>query len=106
MIRTGNVTPNFFRVLGARVLGAAPVSIFRLVVGQGLWLSGAGIALGVATALFMTTGMTKILVAVKPHDPVTFVSIALGFFAVAVLACWLPARRAAAVDPTTALREE
>jgi predicted lysophospholipase L1 biosynthesis ABC-type transport system permease subunit len=93
--------------IGLRMaLGAAPGSIFQLVVGQGLSLSGMGIAAGAIAASVLTTAMSKILIGVTPHDPATFATIAAVFLAIAALACWLPARRAAALDPTTALREE
>ena len=93
--------------IGVRMaLGAAPSSIFRLVVGQGLRLSAAGIILGLAAAFELTRAMTSMLVGVKPTDPATFAAMAALFFAIAALASWLPARRAAALDPTTALREE
>jgi len=75
-------------------LGAAAVSIFRLVVGQGLGL-GAGIASGMAAALGLTRAMTSMLVGVKPADPLTFAALAELFFAVAAIASWIPARRAA-----------
>jgi putative ABC transport system permease protein len=93
--------------IGVRMaLGAAPGTIFSLVVGQGLRLSAAGIALGLAAALELTRAMTSMLVGVKPTDPATFASMAVLFFAIAAVASWLPARRAAALDPTAALREE
>jgi predicted permease len=93
--------------IGLRMaLGAAPFSIFQLVVGQGLRLSGLGIALGVVAALGLTNAMSKMLVGVEPHDPATFLTIAMAFFTIAALACWVPARRAAGLDPTSALREE
>ncbi|MBZ5726481.1 MAG: ABC transporter permease [Acidobacteriia bacterium] len=93
--------------IGVRVaLGAAPISIFRLVVGQGLQLSAAGIVLGVIAALGLTRAMITMLVGVKPADPATFATMAALFFLVAAVACWLPARRAARLDPTAALREE
>jgi putative ABC transport system permease protein len=93
--------------IGVRMaLGAAPVSIFQLVVGQGLRLSAGGIVLGLAAAFALTRVMTSMLVGVKATDPPTFAAVAALFLAIAVLACWLPARRAAGLDPTQALREE
>ena len=93
--------------IGVRMaLGAGPVSVFNLVVGQGLRLSSAGILAGVLAALGLTRVMTSMLVGVKPTDPGTFAGIVVLFFAIAVLACWLPAQRAARLDPTVALREE
>jgi len=93
--------------IGVRVaLGAAPAKIFRLVVGQGLRLSAVGIAVGLAAAFALTRVMTSMLVGVKPTDPATFTAMALVFLAVAAFASWLPARRAAGLDPSNALREE
>jgi len=93
--------------IGVRMaLGAAPGTIFGLVVGQGLRLSSAGIVLGVVAAFELTRAMTTMLVGVKATDPATFVSMAALFFIIAALASWLPARRAAGLDPTAALREE
>jgi predicted permease len=93
--------------IGVRMaLGAPPGSIFTLVVGQGLRLSAIGIAAGVAAALGLTRAMTSMLIGVRPTDPATFSAIAVLFFAIAALASWLPARRAAGLDPTRALRDE
>jgi putative ABC transport system permease protein len=93
--------------IGVRMaLGAAPAAIFSLVVGQGLRLSAAGIALGLVAAFELTRAMTSMLVGVKATDPATFASMAVLFFAIAAIASWLPARRAAGLDPTAALREE
>ena len=93
--------------IGLRMaLGAAPPSILRLIVGQGLKLSALGIAAGLIAAFVLTRALTTMLVDVKPNDPVTFVSIAVIFMAVATVASWLPARRASALDPTEALRDE
>jgi ABC-type antimicrobial peptide transport system permease subunit len=75
------------------------------VVGYGLRLSAAGIALGLIAALLLTRAMTAMLVGVRPTDPATFVAMGLVFFVIAALSAWLPARRAAALDPTAALRE-
>jgi predicted permease len=93
--------------IGVRMaLGAAPRSIFSLVVGQGLRLSAAGVGLGLVAAFGLTRAIASMLVGVKATDPLTFASMAVLFFAIAAVASWLPARRAAALDPTAALREE
>lgn len=93
--------------IGLRMaLGAGPARIFQLIVGHGLRLSIAGIVIGLASAFALTRLMTTMLVGVKSTDPTTFVAIAVVFFAIATLASWMPARRAAGLDPTVALREE
>jgi predicted permease len=93
--------------IGVRMaLGAAPWTIFQLVVSQGLRLSAAGVGLGILGGLALTRVIASLLVGVKATDPATFGAMALFFFAIASVACWLPARRAAALDPTVALREE
>ena len=93
--------------IGVRMaLGAAPSRIFRLMVGKGLFLSVLGIAIGLLAALALTRVLTTMLVEVKPTDPATFVFVAVLFLAIAVMASWLPAHRAAGLDPTTALRNE
>jgi putative ABC transport system permease protein len=93
--------------IGVRMaLGAAPGSIFSLVVGHGLRLSAAGIAAGLLAALGLTRVMTSMLVGVKPTDPITFAAMAALFLVIAALASSLPAGRAASLDPTAALREE
>ncbi|HEX5436948.1 MAG TPA: ABC transporter permease [Gemmatimonadaceae bacterium] len=93
--------------IGVRMaFGAPSTRIFRLVIGQGLRLSVAGLVVGVAAALVLTRVMTSMLVGIAPTDPVTFAGMVVLFLGVAALACWLPARRAAALDPASALREE
>jgi putative ABC transport system permease protein len=92
--------------IGVRMaLGAAPGRILGLMIGQGLRLSAAGIGAGVIAALALTRLMTTMLVGVKATDPVTFGAMAGVFFVIAAVSSWLPARRAAAIDPTVALRE-
>jgi putative ABC transport system permease protein len=92
--------------IGVRMaLGASPNRILRLVVGEGLRLSAAGIAVGLVAALVLTRGMKTMLVGVKPGDPATFVAMGTVFVIIAGVASWLPARRAAGLAPTTALRE-
>jgi putative ABC transport system permease protein len=93
--------------IGVRMaLGAAPGGIFGLVVGYGLRLSAAGVGAGLLAAFGATRVMASMLVGVKPTDPVTFAAMAGVFAAIAAAASWLPARRAARLDPTQALREE
>jgi predicted permease len=93
--------------IGVRMaLGAAPAGIFRLVVGQGMMLSMAGVALGLVAALVLTRAMTSMLIDVKPTDAITYAGMAIFFFAIAALSSWAPAHRAAGLDPTTALRDE
>jgi putative ABC transport system permease protein len=93
--------------IGVRMaLGAAPGSIFNLVVGQGLRLSAAGIAAGLVAALVLTRVMSSMLVGVKAADPVTYAAMAAVFFLIAIVGSWLLARRAAGLDPTVALRDE
>jgi putative ABC transport system permease protein len=87
-------------------LGAAPRDIFRLVVGQGMRLVLAGIALGFAASLALTRLLASLLFGMRATDPVTFVVVALLLVAVALAACYIPARRATRVDPLTALRYE
>jgi putative ABC transport system permease protein len=88
--------------------GASNESIFRLMIGEGLVLSSIGIVVGLLAALALTGVMEKasMLVTIKPTDPATYASIAALFLAIAIIACWVPARRAAGVQPTQALREE
>ena len=92
--------------IGVRMaLGAAPASIFSLIVGQGLRLSAIGIGAGILAALALTRAMTSMLIGIQPTDPITFGSMIAFFAVIAALAAWLPARRAASLDPTAALRE-
>jgi putative ABC transport system permease protein len=92
--------------IGVRMaVGAAPDQILRLVVGHGLRLSAAGVLLGLVAAVFLTRAIATLLVGVRPTDPLTFAGMAVLFFVIALVSSWLPARRAAGLDPTTALRE-
>ena len=74
------------------------------MIAHGLRLSAAGVAVGLAAAFVLTHGMTTMLVGVKPTDPLTFAVMVAVFFVIAVVSSWLPARRAAGLDPTSALR--
>jgi predicted permease len=93
--------------LGVRIaLGASRANIFRLVVGHGMKMALTGVAIGLLAAFGLTRLMTKMLFGVSATDPLTFLSIAGILTVVAVLACYLPARRATKVDPLIALRTE
>jgi predicted permease len=98
------------REVGIRMaLGAQKAAIFRMVIGQGLRLALVGLGIGVVSALILTrvlSSFSHLLYGVSAGDPLTFVSLSLGLTAVAVLACYIPARRAAKVDPIVALRSE
>ena len=96
--------------IGIRVaLGAQTSDVWRLIFRQGMTLAGVGVAIGVAAALALAklvTSLSALLYGVKPTDPATFALIALLLLAVALVACWIPARRATKVDPLVALRYE
>ena len=93
--------------IGVRMaLGAEPGRIFQLVVGEGFRLSAIGIVIGLIAAFGLTRLMNAMLVGVKATDPATFSAMAIVFLLIGAAASWLPARRAAALDPTSALRDE
>jgi putative ABC transport system permease protein len=95
------------REIGIRVaLGAETRDVLRLVLRQGLTLALLGVALGVAASLALTRLMKTLLFGVSTTDPLTFAGVALLLTCIALLACWLPARRATKVDPLIALRSE
>jgi len=95
------------REVGIRVaLGAERGDVLRLVVGEGLALTAAGLAAGAAGAAILTRFLASLLFGVGRFDPATYAGVAVALIAAGLLACWIPARRATRVDPVRALRAE
>ena len=95
------------REMGVRLaLGAQRGAVLALVMRGGLRLAGAGIVLGLIGAMGLTQLLRSLLFGVGPTDPLTFAAVPILLVSAALLACWLPARRAANVDPMEALRYE
>jgi putative ABC transport system permease protein len=95
------------REVGIRMaLGAQPGDVLALVIRHGMWLTGAGLVIGLLAAFVSTRLISTQLYRVSPTDPLTFVVIAVTLGGVSLLACYLPARRATRVDPLVALRYE
>jgi putative ABC transport system permease protein len=95
------------REIGVRIaLGARPRDVIRMVVGRGMWLTSIGAVAGLALSLALTRFMSSLLFGVGAKDPLTFASVSLLLTGIALLACYIPARRAAKVDPMVALRCE
>jgi putative ABC transport system permease protein len=93
--------------IGVRVaFGASTSSILRQVIADGMKLCAVGLGAGLIAAFWLTRGMQTMLVGVGPTDPPTYLAITLVFVVITVAACWIPARRAAALDPIAALRSE
>jgi predicted permease len=95
------------REIGIRMaIGAQPAEVSRMVLRQGLGLTLVGVGIGLAASVGLARGMARLLYGVSPTDPPTYAAVSLLWLAVAFAACYLPARRAARVDPTVALRYE
>jgi putative ABC transport system permease protein len=91
--------------IGIRMsLGANQSDVQRMILGEGGRLLLIGLALGVLGAFFAASVMRGLLFGVAPHDPVTFVAVAAMMFAIGMLACWIPARRASRIDPAITMR--
>jgi ABC-type antimicrobial peptide transport system permease subunit len=95
------------REIGIRIaLGARPASILQMVLGHGVLLTVIGIAIGISGAVALTKFMKSLLFEVPPTDILTFSGVGLALLMAAILASYLPARRAAAIDPNEALRAD
>jgi putative ABC transport system permease protein len=95
------------REIGIRVaLGATRTQVLKLVLRQGVWVVAAGAALGIVVTFAVSRGIATLLVGVSATDPLTFLAATLFLVAVALYACYVPARRAMKVDPMVALRYE
>ena len=95
------------REIGVRIaLGAGTGNILALVMKRGLWQISAGIGLGLALGIPLVRIMASLPIGVSPSDPIVFLTVATVLVSVGILACWLPARRAAALDPVKAIRYE
>jgi len=89
-----------------RALGASTAAVLRLVLKQGLLLIGIGLAVGVTGSLAVTRILQGLLWGVSPTDPLTFALVTVSLAAAALLACYIPARRALGINPIVALRVE
>jgi putative ABC transport system permease protein len=87
-------------------VGASPSRLLRSVFGQGLWLTLSGIAIGLGLAAAGSQMFAGLLHNVAPRDPFTYVLTGLTLLVISLIACWLPAHRAAASDPVILLRSE
>jgi ABC-type antimicrobial peptide transport system permease subunit len=93
--------------IGIRMaVGAQKGDVLKMVIGEGIRPALVGVAIGIAAAIKLTRLLSSLLFGVKPGDPVTFAAVALILTGVALLACYIPARRAANVDPIEALRHQ
>jgi ABC-type antimicrobial peptide transport system permease subunit len=95
------------REIGIRVtLGASPKAVVSEVLGHGIRLSAVGLAIGLMSAFLLRRYLASLVFVVSPSDPLTYAGAAALMFAVALAACYIPARRASRVDPLIALRWE
>ena len=105
-VLSGSVTERI-REIGVRAaMGAAPRDILALILGQGMRLTTLGVVIGLAGAVVATRGLVTLLFGVTRLDPATYAGVILVLFGVSAVACWMPAWRAARVDPSVTLRSE
>ena len=103
----GHAVAQRTREIGIRIaLGAARRDVLRMILSEGGKLAVAGVVLGLIVSYAMTQSLRALLYGVTPTDPLTFALVALLLLATALIACWIPARRASRVDPMIALRAE
>jgi ABC-type antimicrobial peptide transport system permease subunit len=107
LVSLGYVVARRTREVGIRMaLGARPGDVLLLVLRQSLWAAAGGVAIGAVGAAALTRTMRSLLFGVSATDPLTFAAVALLLAAAAIVASYLPARRATRVDPLVALRSE
>jgi putative ABC transport system permease protein len=95
------------REIGVRMaLGAVAGDVLRLVIGQGMWTTIIGMAIGIGGSFALTRTMQSLLFGVSTTDPLTLLGVVVLLAVVSFLACWIPARKATKVDPLVALRYE
>jgi predicted permease len=95
------------REIGVRLaLGAQREDVLRMILRRAGWLTGVGVCIGLALAFGLAHGVANLLYEVSPNDPLVFASITAAITAIALMASWLPARRAARIEPMAALRDE
>ena len=85
-------------------MGAGTWDILKMVIGQGMWHVSLGLILGLAGSFALTRWLSSSVVGLSPNDPLTFILVALILIVVSFVACYLPARRATKIDPSTVLR--
>ena len=95
------------REIGVRMaMGAQREDVLRMILRRAAWLTGIGVSTGLALAFALAHGVASLLYQVSPNDPLVFSAIAVTIIAIAFLSSWMPARRAAGIDPIVALRDE
>jgi putative ABC transport system permease protein len=87
-------------------LGAHPTNVRRLIIGHGLTLTATGLVIGLGSSLLLAPVLQSILVDLPAVDPTTAAAVAVALMAIALMACYVPARRASRIDPIATLRTE
>jgi hypothetical protein len=91
---------------GVRTMGADAARVQRMILREGSGLVALGLALGIADAFASAGVIRRLLFGIASHDPVTFIGVAVTMAAIGIVACWIPALRAARIDPAIAMRSE